>query len=90
MNRLEIIHLRLTGPDTDALGDEIRESIASQEGLIDAVIYRSHPVPTDLSIHLHMESERNGIASRELGLRLAAALRAHGMVEHTTWIEEQV
>ncbi len=87
MNRLEIIHLRLSGSDTEALVEEIHHSIASQEGLIDVVIYRSHPVPTDLSIHLRMETERDGVASRELGLRLAAALRAYGMIEHTTWVE---
>jgi hypothetical protein len=89
VKRLEIVHLRLTGTDSEALVDEIRESIASQKGLLDVVIFRSHPVPTDLSIHLHMEAECNGVASRELGIRLAAELRAHGMVEHTAWVEVQ-
>ena len=26
---------------------------------------------------------------QRLGIRLAAALREHGMVEHTVWIEEE-
>ena len=34
-------------------------------------------------------SDAGGSGTSELGLRIAAALREHGMVDHTVWMEEK-
>ena len=87
MKRLEIIHLRLAGNRPAALVEQIHTSIAAEECPIEARIYHHATVTTDLAIHLL--SSESGACASDLGLRLAAALREHGMVEHTVWIEER-
>ncbi len=88
MKRLEIIHLRLAeGPP--ALVEEIRRSIVTESAPQVVRIYHQATVAKDLGIHIHQPaSPVNGPAS-DLGLRLAAALEEHGMVEHTVWIEDE-
>ena len=50
-------------------------------------IYHHATVTTDLAIHLRPGG--SGACTSDLGLLLAAALREHGMLEHTVWIEEK-
>jgi hypothetical protein len=87
MRRLEIVHLRLSGPQPETLVRDIQESVAEQSGLIELRIYRSLGVGTDLSIHLHIDARSDDARVTELGLRLTDALKAYGMVERTLWSE---
>jgi hypothetical protein len=42
----------------------------------------------DLAIHILWQSDRMPREGSSIGLRLAAALSEHGLVNHTIWIEE--
>ncbi|MCP4641796.1 MAG: hypothetical protein GY851_15240 [bacterium] len=84
MKQLEIIHLRSSGEPAEALSSRIRESIREEDASTQVVtLYRRRGLETDVAIHIdHPSDEPSG-----LGVRLASALRAFGIVEHTTWEE---
>ena len=52
-------------------------------------LYCSANVDTDLSVHIHTETDARNQHTSDLGIRLAAALRDHGMVQHTVWLADQ-
>ena len=85
MKRLEIIQLRLAGSLPDGLLEEIRQSAASEKPPTLVSIYHRAIVETDIAIHLRQELPESDNQASNLGLRLAAALREYGMVEHTVW-----
>ena len=87
MKKLEIIHLRLSGNTPSALAGKIHASIAAKGCPTEVRIYRHATVTTDIAVHLL--SGKGGTCASDLGLFLAEALREHGMVEHTVWIEER-
>jgi hypothetical protein len=88
MSRLEIIHLRAAGTSFASLADQIREAIrpgADSSGAV--TVYRRSGLETDVAVHISRH-ERDEAGSRSaLGLHLAAALSAYGLVEHTVWEE---
>jgi hypothetical protein len=86
MNRLEIIHLRLADATHPGLVEDIRRAIDTGGAGPAAYVYRHATLAGDLSIHLHFEF--SGGEHRALGAHLARALKEHGMVEHTVWLEE--
>ena len=87
MSRLEIIHLRSSGRPLESLGERIQESIRSGER-DEAVVtlYSRHGLDTDLMVHVRYDGELQTGPSA-LALRLAAALRDYGLVEHSVWEE---
>jgi len=87
MRRLEIIHLRSSGRPLESLGERIRESVHAGGG-DDAVVtvYRCKGLQTDLAVHVRHDGEPLTGPS-DLGLKLAAALRDYGLVEHKLWEE---
>ena len=87
MSRLEIIHLRLAGGRPGGLVDQIRASIAGDDCPTEVAVFHHARVSTDLAIHLRSGGSGDGVS--DLGIRLAAALREYGMVEHTVWVEEK-
>ena len=87
MKSLEIIHLRLAGNPPMSLIEQVRSSIAAEGCSVEVKVYRDATVSTDFAIHL-LSGEVETCAS-DLGLRIAAALREHGMVDHTIWLEEK-
>jgi hypothetical protein len=89
MRRLEIIHLRWTGPRPADLFAAIRETVAGLGGPDRVEVLRHEGVPTDVAIHLRHEDDTPDPDLTELGMRLAAALREVGMVEHSIWLEEE-
>ena len=89
MKRLEIIQLRLASNGSKRLVEDIRRSLDIEGEVSWVRIYRHATVATDLGVHIHLETDRDESLASDLGLHLAAALREHGMVEHTIWIEEQ-
>jgi len=52
-------------------------------------IYRHAALETDLSVHLHWESERPERNGSALGLRLAQAFKEFGLVHHSIWVEKK-
>lgn len=89
MRRLEIVHLRSSAEPLESLSRRIKESIGREARDQEAVItiYRRCGLDTDLAVHIlhHRVSDRRGPS--DLALRLASALRAYGLVEHTLWEE---
>ena len=86
MKRLEIIHLRSSAEPLDSLGRRVRESIAD-ESAETVMLYRRQGLETDLAVHIRDAAEADRHGPGDLGLRLASALRAYGLVEHTIWEE---
>jgi hypothetical protein len=88
MKRLEIIHLRSSGEPLDTLGRRISDSIKAEDmGAGVVTLYRRDGLETDVAIHIHHRSSSPGEGPSSLGLRLASALKALGLVEHTMWEE---
>jgi hypothetical protein len=88
MKILEIIQLQSGADSITLLSDQIRESLrgADERSRIVA-IYRRDGVVNDLAIHIQYIGRSKAAKQTELGLRLAAALREYGIVEHTLWTE---
>ncbi len=87
MSRLEIVHLRSSGEPLESLSQRIRQSLANGGEHAEVTLYRCAGLDTDLAVHIrHLEAPESGGPSR-LGLQLAAALRASGLVEHALWEE---
>ena len=88
MIQLEIIHLRSSGDPIESLAELISASI--REGGEEAStleLYRRHGLETDLAVHVRRHGTPGGEGPSDLALRLAAELRAYGLVEHTVWEE---
>jgi hypothetical protein len=88
MNRLEIIHLRTAGSSFASLTRQIREAIesdADQTGVV--TIYRRSGLDTDVAVHVRRHGSNETAGPCALGLHLASAMTAHGLVEHTVWEE---
>lgn len=89
VKQLEIIQLRLVGNAQTDLINDIRRSVLAGTDSDNVRLYLHATVPTDLSIHIHLDSSTDKKQTSDLGVRLAAALREYGMVQHTVWIENQ-
>jgi len=89
MKWLEVIKLRSAGKGS-GLPEEYLMSIDkfNQKGLVEINIYHHAALETDLSVHLHWESEQVEQNGSSLGLRLAQALKEFGLVDHSIWIEK--
>lgn len=89
MKTLEIIHLRLGEPRQHGLVEVIRKSIDGEDDSGEARIYRHARLDTDLAVHLRGEFSRASDHASNLGTRIASALREHGIVEHSMWVEDE-
>jgi len=88
MSRLEIIHLRTAGKSSEFLARQIREAIGSEaDGTGVVTIYRRNGLDTDVAIHIASHGSGEEAGPGALGLHLASALSAYGLVEHTLWEE---
>ncbi len=89
MNWLEVIKLRSAGGSLGMLDEFLRPiSGSNQRGLAEMKIYRHAALETDLSVHLHWDSEPPEPNGSALGLRLAQALKEFGLIDHSVWVEE--
>jgi len=90
MRWLEVIKLRSVGKDSEFL-KELLLSIdnSNQSGLVEMKTYRHPALETDLSVHLHWESDRPDQNGSLLGLHLVQALKEFGLIDHSVWIEEE-
>lgn len=90
MKRLEIIHLRSSGKPLESLARSIRQSIGEgRSGGEVVTLYRRHGLDTDLAVHILDSGQPATRGPSRLALRLASALRAYGLVEHTLWEESR-
>ena len=90
MNWLEIIELRSTGSNRQLLESELQNLIREldRETRRQAIkAYHRMRVDSDFSIHLFHDSKEAEINGSRLGLRIASALKAFGLVKHRIWIE---
>lgn len=85
--RLEIVHLRLAGACPEGLVSDVRAAVRDDGTLESLRIYHHERVVDDLAVHLHLVMAERAAPPSDLGVRLAEALRDHGMVEHTVWTE---
>jgi len=51
--------------------------------------FRHGALETDLSVHLHWDSEMPEPNGSALGLCLAQALKEFGLIDHSVWVEEK-
>jgi hypothetical protein len=94
MKWVEIISLRCSANVdvrfVDGLLKEVSESDSptdSPNHLVEIRAYRHSAVETDLSIHIHWESEKESQYKSPLGLRFSSALRNLGLLNHSVWVE---
>lgn len=88
MRRLEIIHLRSSEEPLERLADWIRDSMRPDDDQMTVVtLYRRFGLETDVSVHIHHLEASGADEPSSLGLHLACALKAYGLVEHTLWGE---
>ena len=91
MRWLELIKLRAAG-NGEGLLDELFRQMANagrDRGLVEIKTYRHAALETDLSLHLHWESERLEQNGSALGIRLAQALKEFGLIDYSIWVEEE-
>ena len=90
MTWLEIIELRSAGNNRQLLASELQNLIyeLDKETRRQAIkAYKRMRLDSDFSIHLFHDSKEMKINGSRLGLRIASALKAFGLVKHRIWIE---
>ena len=92
MKWLEIIELRSVDSNRELLGSQLQKLIhdVDKETNKQAIkAYSRVMIDTDVSIHLFHDSKKVEHSRSPLGFRLASALKAFGLVNHSIWIEMQ-
>lgn len=88
MKRLEIVHLRAPGEWLETLARRIKLSLMGEKPRPEAItVLRRDGLETDLAVHIRHLAGSETSGRSELGLQIASALRAYGLVEHTVWEE---
>jgi len=92
MKWLEIIELRSAGGNSKLLESQMQKLVnevyeRTKNNAVKA--YCRLMIDTDFSIHLFHDSKKVEKSGSPLGLRLAAALKEFGLVNHSIWIEMQ-
>ncbi len=90
MKWVEIITLRSSANINIQFLDALLGQISNcdyPKHLIELNIYHHSVVETDLSIHIHWESEQGSQHKSAIGLRIFSALRDMGLLNHSVWIE---
>ena len=90
MKCLEIIELRAAGNKRDLLASQLQGIISLLEKGSSGQhvkIYTRVLVDSDYSIMLFHDTMKTGTEGSRLGLHLASALKAFGLVNHSIWNE---
>ena len=90
MKWVEIITLRSPSRiDTQFVDELLKEAGKSdvQQHLVEIKTYLHSVVETDLSIHIHWNSEPGSQHKTPLGLKLSYALKNMGLLNHSVWVE---
>ena len=94
MKWVEIISLRCPANIDTRIADELLKEVTKSDAMIDPPnhleeirAYHHSVVETDLSIHIHWESEKENQDKSPLGLRLSSVLKPLGLLNHSVWVE---
>ena len=90
MKWLEMIELRSVDSNRDLLESQLQKLMndVDKETKKQAIkAYSRVIIDTDVSIHLFHDSKKVENSGSPLGVRLASALKAFGLVNHSIWIE---
>jgi hypothetical protein len=94
MKWIEIITLRspskINGQFIDQLLNGVSESDEATDRpkhLAGIKIYHESVVETDLSIHIHWESQEESQDKSPLGLRFSSVLKPLGLLNYSVWVE---
>jgi len=90
MRWLEVIKVRSAGKDLELLKEWLRSFDKSgQPALVEMKTYYHAALESDLSIHLHWESDQSEQNGSTLGFRLAHTLKEFGLIDHSVWVEKE-
>jgi len=90
MKWVEIITLRSPSRINTQFVDELLKEAGksdAQHHLVEIKMYLHSVVETDLSIHIHWNSEPGNQHKTPLGLKLSYALKNMGLLNHSVWVE---
>lgn len=90
MKWLEIIELRSAECNRNVLRSRLQklsDEMAKETGKQSVKAFSSVKTESDFSIHLIHHSKEAEYCGSPLGLRLVAALKEFGLVNHTIWVE---
>lgn len=86
MRVVEVIQLRSVSHRLETLSDQIIDALRAGDREPEFVaIYRRNGLQTDLAIHIHGCATAGTAGPSDVGVRLASALKAYGLVEHSVW-----
>jgi hypothetical protein len=90
MKWIELIQLRSAGGNREILESELQRLIDEVDRKRKSKVvmaYSRVSIDTDFSIHIIHDSKKVENSGSRLGLRLAAALKEFGLVNHSIWME---
>jgi hypothetical protein len=90
MKWIEIITLRSLVKENRQLIDELLRQVCQQkksELAASITVYHNPAVETDLSIHIHWETEAQQPRKSPLGNQLYYALKELGLISYSIWLE---
>jgi hypothetical protein len=89
MKTLETLHLRMAGADVDDLIEVIRKATGPSGAGPDLSVFSHSAIQGDFLVQLPRKGPDHADQPSDLGLRLASMLRAHGLVEHSVWVQRE-
>ncbi len=90
MKWIEVIQLRSVGSNREFLESQLQKLMNEVERETKKQAIKSYSrvlIDTDFIIHLFHDSKKVENSGSPLGLRIASALKAFGLVNHSIWIE---
>jgi len=90
MHSIEIITLRAAcGKKVDHRFMGLLDAEGDIDDLKEVRIYFHADLDTDMSIHLHWQTDEPIRQRSTFGIRLAQLLKDYGLINHDLWIEEE-
>ena len=90
MKWIEVIQLRSVDSNRELLESQLQKLMNEVDKGRKRQTIKSYSrvlIDTDYSVHLFHDSKKVGNSGSPLGLRIASALKAFGLVNHSIWIE---
>jgi hypothetical protein len=90
MKWIESIQLRSAGSNREILESKLQrlvDEVVSKRKRQVIMAFSRVSIDTDFSIHIFHDSKKVENGGSRLGLRLAAALKEFGLINHSIWME---
>jgi hypothetical protein len=90
MKWIEVIQLRSVNNNRELLESKLQkliDQVDKEKKKQRIMAYTRALIDTDFSIHIFHDSKKVENSGSPLGLRIASALKAFGLVNHSVWIE---